>query len=62
MQVLRYKQVAHVVGRDRVTVWRWVREGAFPQPVKIGRTAVAFDAAEVDRWLDSRRSNLERAS
>ena len=29
------------------TVWRWVREGKFPKPFKLGESVTVWDAAEV---------------
>ena len=38
------------------TLWRWVRAGRFPAPVKIGPRAVAWKAEEVHAWLESRKA------
>lgn len=33
------------------TVWRWVREGRFPKPFKLGDSVTVWDAAEVDAFI-----------
>jgi predicted DNA-binding transcriptional regulator AlpA len=33
------------------TVWRWVREGRFPKPFKLGDSVTVWDVAEVDAFL-----------
>lgn len=34
------------------TVWRWVRDGKFPQPVKRINRIRYWRAGDVKRWLD----------
>ena len=36
---------------DRSTLWRWVKEGRFPKPVKIGPNTTAWRAEDVRRFL-----------
>jgi len=36
------------------TLRRWVREGNFPKPIKLGANCVAWRRDEVDAWLESR--------
>lgn len=36
------------------TLWRWVREGKFPKPVKLGEAVTAWRARDVEAWLDAR--------
>jgi len=33
------------------TVWRWVREGRFPKPFKLGASVTVWDADEVDAFI-----------
>jgi prophage regulatory protein len=33
------------------TVWRWVREGRFPKPFKLGERVTVWDADEVEDFL-----------
>ena len=33
------------------TIWRWVREGRFPKPFKIGPATTVWDADQVDAFL-----------
>lgn len=36
------------------TLRRWVREGHFPKPIKLGANCVAWRLDEVDAWLEAR--------
>jgi predicted DNA-binding transcriptional regulator AlpA len=37
------------------TIWRFVKDGTFPAPFKLGLNTTVWDASEVDAWLASRK-------
>ena len=37
------------------TVWRWVSQGHFPAPFKLGKNTTVWDADAVDKWLEAQR-------
>ena len=43
------------------TVWRWVKSGAFPKPIKLGPNSTAFSAREVDAWINSKLTGCPSA-
>ncbi|MEC5217931.1 prophage regulatory protein [Actimicrobium sp. GrIS 1.19] len=36
------------------TIWRWVREGKFPKPFKLGESVTVWDAAVVEAFIAQR--------
>lgn len=42
------------------TVWRWVREGKFPKPFKLGESVTVWDAAEVEAFIAQRAGGAAR--
>lgn len=36
------------------TVWRWVREGKFPKPFKLGESVTVWDLASVEAFIAQR--------
>ena len=38
---------------DRTTIWRWLRRGEFPKPIRVGRIA-RWDPDAIDAWLRER--------
>lgn len=53
--LLREPVVRETVGGiGRTTLWRWVREGHFPKPVRLGANCVAWRADDVNQWINSR--------
>ncbi len=54
-QQLRLFEVAAACGVHSNTVKGWVRQGHFPEPIRIGRLLL-WDAEEVRRFLDVKRA------
>lgn len=38
----------------RQTLWRWVRSGKFPAPLRLGESRVGWRESDVSRWLATR--------
>lgn len=36
------------------TIWRWVRDGKFPPPVKLGPCVTGWHAYEIDAFIKAR--------
>jgi prophage regulatory protein len=44
-----------VEGRPhRVTLWRWVRRGVFPQPLQLGLRTVRWRERDIEAYLNAR--------
>ena len=51
MRLIRLKQVMECTGLARSTVYKFIAEGDFPKPVKLGVRVVAWVEAEVLAWI-----------
>lgn len=40
---------------SQATIWRWVRNGKFPKPYRMGDRCTVWDAATVNNWLEQQR-------
>ena len=52
--ILRVPAVLELIGLSRTSLWRRVRAGDFPAPVRLGgrgSRAVGWRRADVERWL-----------
>lgn len=60
----REPQVLAVSGLKRSTMRAFVKEGRFPQPVKIGERASAWVSTEIVAWVNERidRHRLAKAA
>jgi len=43
-----------ILGVGKTTLWRWVKEGFFPQPIKLSEGVTVWRLSEVQSWLDSK--------
>lgn len=47
--------VPHMIPVSPATLWRWVREGAFPKPVRLSSRVTAWRVEDVQAWMQSRK-------
>jgi prophage regulatory protein len=52
--ILRPAQVVQLICRSRSQLWRDVRAGKFPSPLRLGPNSIGWRKADVDAWLSSR--------
>lgn len=50
-RLIRIREVQHRVGLGRSTIYRWMAEGKFPKPVKLGAHTVAWNECDIECWL-----------
>jgi len=57
-QVCRISQIASKPGCQgflpvsRATIWRWVRENKFPQPIRLSSGISVWRLTDIDRWVE----------
>ena len=47
------RSLERVVSLSRATIWRKVKDGKFPQPVRIGVRGIRWRRADIDQWIAS---------
>jgi prophage regulatory protein len=63
---IRIGGLATTTGKDGVipaspaTIWRKVKEGTFPQPVKLGERITAWRMDDIEKWLAARHSEAAK--
>ncbi len=50
--LLRQQSVSIKTTLSRTEIYRRVKRGDFPQPIRLGRT-IAWKTSEVDAWIDA---------
>ena len=53
-RILRRAEVEAKTGFKRAHIYRLVKAGRFPKPVRLGVRAVGWDSAEIDQWIAER--------
>ena len=51
--LLTYREVEQLTGLSHSTIFRKVRDGTFPAPVKVGKRALRWRESDVRAWIDS---------
>ncbi|ORJ24929.1 AlpA family phage regulatory protein [Rouxiella badensis] len=49
--MIRPKNLALLLGISESTIWRKVKNGTLPRPIKLSERVSAFDAIEINHWL-----------
>lgn len=50
--LLTDRQVAASLNVSKSTVWRWVSEGRFPQPLRLASKCTRWRAADIDQFVN----------
>jgi prophage regulatory protein len=50
------KETLLLIGISNATLWRWIKAGRFPAPVKIGKKKVAWRSSVLANWIAQRTS------
>jgi len=58
VQFIRTRQVLEMIGVCRTTLWEMVRDGAFPQPVRITERTSGYLLEAVEQWMHLRTKGL----
>ena len=54
-KLLKTRDVLDELGVVYSTLWRWVKAGRFPAPIKLG-SRLAWTRADLDQWIEAQRS------
>ena len=53
-RLLRLSEVLARCGLSRSSLYRMMRDGSFPEPLKVGVRAVRWRESEIEVWLETR--------
>ena len=53
-RLLRLPEVEKITGLGHTSIYRFIKEGKFPQRVQVGSNAVRWKASDIAAWLESR--------
>ena len=58
VRFIRSWEVVEMIGVSRTTLWRMVREGSFPRPVRISKGNAGYLLETVEAWMKARVQGL----
>ena len=53
-RILRRRQVEQETQLSKATIYRMIRAGTFPRPLRLASRAVGWRREEIENWLSSR--------
>lgn len=59
---IRFREVLATTGRSKSRLYDDMKAGKFPRPIKIGASAVAWDADEIAAWQRDRIAARDKAA
>ena len=60
-RLIKLGEVKQETGLSRSSIYRLVKNGDFPKPVKLGERASAWLESEVDQWIVDRIERRDQA-
>lgn len=61
MRIIRLKEVTHLTGLARSTVYKYIAEGTFPKSVPLGDRSIGFLESEIQEWIMARIKERDMA-
>ena len=53
-RLIRRQEVEELTGLSRASIYRFMRRGSFPLPVRVSATGVRWKASDIAVWIESR--------
>lgn len=53
-RILRLNDVRKLLNLHKSTIYRMIKAGDFPAPIKLGPNSVGWKVTEIEEWLASR--------
>jgi prophage regulatory protein len=57
---IRIAQLIKLIPVSRASIWRKVKDGTFPKPVKLGDRITAWDMKDIEAWLTERHEEVAK--
>lgn len=55
-RAVRMPEAQNRTGLSKTHIYRLIKLGLFPKPIKLSERAIAFFESDIDSWLEQRRS------
>lgn len=56
MKLLKLKDVIAMTAQSKASIYRQMKAGTFPDPIRLGPRAVAWVLSEIEEWIESKKS------
>ena len=52
-RIINISEMSYLIGKDRRTLWAWVNEDKFPEPIRMNGRTVGWLESVYQDWLSS---------
>jgi prophage regulatory protein len=59
IRLYRLRELSARIGLGRSAIYQAIKDGRFPQPIRVGARAVAWRHQDIEAWLQSRATERE---
>ena len=57
IRLIRYPGLKDLeIVNNRTTLYRWIKDGRFPKPIRLGPNSVAWRWSAIEEWLAAREA------
>lgn len=60
-KIIKMNEVQKLTSLSRSTIWRLEKSGHFPSKIQLAEKAIGWIEGDIQRWIQSRRSNKKRS-
>jgi prophage regulatory protein len=53
-RIIRKPELLQITGVSIATIYRWIGEGHFPAPVRLGANSTGWHQSAIREWIESR--------
>ena len=55
-KLLNQRAVCETVSASRATIYRWIKKGVFPKPIKIGEQTIRWRESDIANWMNQKKA------
>ncbi len=58
-KLIPIEEVTELIGVKKPTIYKYVREGNFPKPIKVGKRASRWSLNAVLEWIETKKGKTD---
>lgn len=55
MKIININELVNILGVSKTTLWRWRKEGDFPEPIILGKNIIVWKESQIEEWLNNKK-------
>lgn len=53
-KLYRLNELSDLLSIGKSTIWAWVKEGEFPEPIQISPRMTCWNASDIEGWINTK--------